>query len=99
MGQFCDMRGFLAFMVLRMISKKNMSGEAIRREIQTRKGAKPSPGTVYPVLKALSEAGLIEEAATKGKTKTYRITPAGRRELSMATRRFVSMFCDMKDEF
>ena len=99
MRDCCDMRGFLSFTVLRLISKKNLSGEGIRAELAVRKGSRPSPGTVYPVLKSLSEAGWIEELKGGGKEKMYRITPSGRRELDSATRKFVAMFCDMKDDF
>jgi len=34
MEKCCDMKGFLSFMVLRLISKQNMSGEEIRKEIE-----------------------------------------------------------------
>jgi len=99
MRKCCDMRGFLSFITLRLISKKQMSGEDIRKELEKRKGTKPSPGTVYPVLKALSEAGWIMEIENSGKEKNYEITKEGKRELKLATRKFVTMFCDMKDEF
>ncbi len=95
----CDMRGFLSFIVLRLISKKNMSGEEIRQEIKKRKGAKPSPGTIYPVLKALNENGFIQEIEKGGKTKRYKLTRKGERELNIATKRFCKIFYDMKEEF
>jgi PadR family transcriptional regulator, regulatory protein PadR len=99
MSHCCDMRGFLSFLVLRLISKKPRSGEDIRKEIEIRKGARPSPGTIYPVLKHLHEHGLIIEMAGKSaKEKKYAITSAGKKELQIATRRFVAMFCDMKEE-
>lgn len=99
MKNCCDMRGFLSFIVLRLISKKNMSGEDLRQELEKRKGTKPSPGTIYPVLKSLSLNGLIEEIHDDGKEKKYKLTPIGRRELKVATKKFVAMFCDMKGEF
>jgi len=93
------MRGFLSFIVLRLISKKNMSGEQLREEIKKRKGAKPSPGTIYPVLKALSESGFIQETKHSGKEKKYKLTRQGQRELKTATGKFCKIFYDMKDEF
>ena len=95
------MRGFLTFTVLRLMVKKQLSGEDLRRELEKRKGSKPSPGTIYPVLKALSGNGLIKEvkSAKARKEKMYRITRSGKRELAVATEKFVAMFCDMKDEF
>ena len=99
MKECCDMRGFLTFIVLKLISKKNMSGEDIRKEMEKRKGTKPSPGTVYPVLKMLNENDFIEEVPNGGKTKKYKLTKKGKRELEVATRKFCEMFYDMKDEF
>ncbi len=99
MNMCCDMKGFLSFLVLRLISKKNMSGEEIREELMKRKGNKPSPGTIYPVLKSLKEKGLIEEINDKGRTKKYRLTKDGRKELDMAIRKFCGIFYDMGDEF
>ncbi len=95
----CDMRGFLSFIVLRLISKKNMSGDEIREELAKRKGRKPSPGTIYPVLKALSENGFIQEIKGRGKTKRYRLTKKGNKELEIATRKFCEIFYDMEGEF
>ena len=76
-----------------------MSGDEVRKEIAKRKGALPSPGTVYPVLKHLAEGGLIEELHDNGKEKKYRLTKAGQRELKIATEKFVTLFCDMKKDF
>lgn len=92
------MRGFLSFLVLRLIGKKPMSGEELRCELEKRKGHKPSPGTIYPVLKSLSECGWIQ-TKDSGKEKKYQLTLAGRKELNDATRRFISIFCDMGEEF
>lgn len=92
------MRGFLSFIVLRLISKKNMSGEDIREEIKKRRGTKPSPGTIYPVLKALSSSGLIEEVKDSGKEKRYALTNIGKKELTISTRKFCEIFYDMRDE-
>ena len=93
------MRGFLSFIVLKLISKKNMSGDDIREELKRRKGTRPSPGTIYPVLKALSESGFIEEIKSSGKIKKYRLTKKGQKELKVATGKFCEIFYDMKDEF
>jgi len=98
MVKCCDMRGFLSFLVLRLIGKKEMSGEEIRQEIEKRKGHKPSPGTIYPVLKALTANGWIQ-TKDSGKEKKYRLTISGRKELNDATRKFISIFCDMGEEF
>jgi len=95
----CDMRGFLSFIVLKLVSKKNMSGEDISQELKKRKGAKPSPGTIYPVLKSLSQNGFIQEVKNRGKMKKYKLTKKGQKELKLATKKFCEIFYDMKDEF
>ena len=93
------MRGFPTFIVLELISKKDMSGEDIRKELEKMKGSKPSPGTIYPVLKVLNENKFIEEVPNGGKTKKYKLTKKGKRELETATRKFCEIFYDMKEEF
>lgn len=93
------MKGFLSFIVLKLISKKNMSGDDIRKELAKRRGSKPSPGTVYPVLKSLSKSGFIIEIKDGGKSKRYKLTKKGRKEARLATRKFCTLFYDMKLEF
>ena len=93
------MRGFLSFTVLRLISKKPMSGDEIRDELEQRKGSRPSPGTIYPVLKSLAERGWIKDMEKSGKEKKYSITPEGKKECIAATERFVALFCDMREDF
>lgn len=91
----CEMKGFLHFLVLKLISRKDLSGEEIRQEIERRRGTKPSPGTIYPVLKSLTEKGLIEETAEKGKEKRYHLTKAGQKEVKAATEKFCCLFQDI----
>ena len=93
------MKGFLSFLVLRLISKGAKSGEELRQEIMKRKGTKPSPGTIYPVLKVLSEDGLIEEIKDTGKEKKYKLTKNGEKEIKIATKKFIETFCDLKEDF
>ena len=92
------MKGFLSFLVLRLINKKNMSGEELRKELEERRGSRPSAGTIYPVLKSLSNKGLIEEIKDSGKEKKYCITKRGQKELEIANIKFIEMFYDMKEE-
>ncbi len=85
------MRGFLGFLILFFLSQKSMHGQEISNEIAKRKGEKPSPGTIYPALKGLREAGFLEEEK-QGKTITYSLTPRGRKALSIAKRKFTRTF-------
>ncbi len=91
----CDMKGFLSYLVLWILSKKSMNGAEIAKELEKRRGSKPSPGTIYPVLKELNKDGLI----TADKNKVYSLTKKGREELSSACSMFCKQFYDMKDMF
>jgi len=99
MTKCCDMRGYLSFLVLRLIKKKTMSGKELTEELAKRKGTKPSPGTIYPVLKELVKNKWIEEVDTEGREKSYQLTAQGKKEVKQATLKFVSIFGDMFDEF
>ena len=87
----CDMRGMLGFLILFLISKKPMHGKELADEITRRKGEKPSPGTLYPAIKIIREAGFIDERK-EGKTITYTLTPSGKKALTVAKRRFCKIF-------
>jgi PadR family transcriptional regulator, regulatory protein PadR len=93
------MRGMLGFLILFLLSKEPMHGQALADEIAKRKGEKPSPGTIYPALKNLREAGFIKEEEEgeedknkDGKTIVYSLTPRGEGALKIAKRRFTRTF-------
>ncbi|MFA6489557.1 MAG: PadR family transcriptional regulator [Candidatus Micrarchaeia archaeon] len=90
-GYCCDMRGMLSFLILFLLSKKPMHGQELSDEIGRRKGEKPSPGTIYPALKALKEHGLIKEKK-EGKTIIYELTAGGKAGLSEAKKHFCRAF-------
>jgi len=85
------MRGFLGFLILFLLSKKSMHGQELADDIARRKGDKPSPGTIYPALKGLREAGFLNEEK-EGKTITYSLTPKGKKALSIAKKKFTRTF-------
>ena len=87
----CDMRGMLSFLMLFLLSKRPMHGQEIAKEIEKRKGEKPSPGTIYPALAALKKAGLIKEKRA-GKAIVYELTPRGSEGLARAKKHFCQMF-------
>lgn len=88
----CDMRGMLGFLILFLLSKKPMHGQELAGEIANRKGEKKlSPGTIYPALKGLREAGFIIEERD-GKTIVYSLTERGENALKMAKRKFIKTF-------
>jgi PadR family transcriptional regulator PadR len=87
----CDMRGLLGFLVLFLVSKKPMHGQEIANELAKRRGDKPSPGTIYPALKNLKDAGFLSEVK-EGITITYSLTSRGERVLELAKNRFTRTF-------
>lgn len=70
-----------------------MNGAEIGRELEKRRGTKPSPGTIYPALKELRKNGLI----TVDENKNYSLTPAGQGELEVACKSFCNIFYDMEE--
>ncbi|HLD62910.1 MAG TPA: PadR family transcriptional regulator [Candidatus Norongarragalinales archaeon] len=90
----CDMRGMLSFLLLFLIEKKPMHGQEIADELEKRRGERPSPGTIYPALKALKEAGFVKEKK-KGKTICYTITERGKAVLKVSKERFCRTFVEV----
>jgi DNA-binding PadR family transcriptional regulator len=93
----CDMRGLLSFLILYLLSKREMYGMEIAGEITKRKAEKPNPGTIYPTLKSLEDRGLIKTYQMEG-MKMYRLTPQGRTGLAEAKRFFIQAYGDIVRE-
>ncbi len=89
----CEMKGFLSFLILWMLSKEKMSGAELAMELQKRKGSKPSPGTIYPALKELKDKGLIE----CDKKKRYSLSKRGKKELDVSLNAFFGIFSDVDE--
>jgi DNA-binding PadR family transcriptional regulator len=90
----CDMRGMLSFLILFLLSKKQMNGQELASEIEKRKGEKPSPGTIYPALKSLREIGFISEKK-EGKAISYTLTEKGKKALKISKEMFCRTFMDI----
>ncbi|UCE75319.1 MAG: PadR family transcriptional regulator [Methanomassiliicoccales archaeon] len=89
----CRMKGFLNFLILWLISKEKMTGAEIAVELEKRKGHKPSPGTIYPVLKELKDKGLL----SMDDNKRYSLTKQGKKELEIGLNTFFETFCDIDE--
>jgi len=89
----CGMKGFLSYLILWIVSKGGKNGAEIARELEKRRGEKPSPGTIYPALKELKERGLL----SVDNNKKYSLTKKGEKELKSACSLFCQMFYDIKD--
>lgn len=71
-------RGALKSLVLSCLYEKQMYVYEIIKTIQTKTNGfyKPSPGSIYPVLKSLIKEGLVESFEENGK-KFYKLTQKG----------------------
>jgi DNA-binding PadR family transcriptional regulator len=87
------MKGFLSFLILWLISKKEMTGAEITEELEKRKGHRPSPGTIYPVLKYLTNKELLDV----DENKKYSLTKKGEEELEMSLTQFFDTFSDVDE--
>lgn len=79
-------RGFLRLYLLKLIGKApaGISGYALMKQIEEETGFwRPSPGSIYPLLGALEESGLIQHRV-EGDKKFYSLTEKGRESLSRA---------------
>ena len=89
----CEMKGFLSFLILWLVSKKSMTGSEIALELERRKGTRPSPGTIYPALKFLKDKELLDV----DKTKRYSLSTKGKKELDAHLKWFFATFCDVDE--
>ena len=87
------MKGFLSFLILWLVSKKKMTGAEITEELEKRRGQRPSPGTIYPVLKYLTEIELLKV----DDDKKYSLTKKGEKELDLSLNHFFDTFCDIDE--
>lgn len=80
-------------MILWLVSKESRTGAEIALELEKRKGHRPSPGTIYPVLKDLKDKGLL----TVDDHKRYSLSNKGKRELKVHLNTFFDTFCDIEE--
>ncbi len=75
------LRGFLRSLILTLLKKKSMHGYELIKEIKEKTFFwKPSPGTIYPLLKKLEKEGLIRKKKEKRKF-VYFLTKKGEKEV------------------
>jgi len=70
-----------------------MTGAEIALELEKRKGKKPSPGTIYPVLKNMKEKKLL----SIGENKRYTLTEKGKKSLEAHLDAFIRTFYDIDE--
>lgn len=72
-------RGDVRAAIIALLAEEPMHGYQIMGEITERSGGvwRPSPGSVYPTLQALEDAGLVTATTTDGR-RVYQLTEEGR---------------------
>lgn len=93
----CDMRGMLSFLIMHVLSKKDMYGSEIADALAKRKADKPNPGTLYPTLKDMEKRGVVQ-SYKDGNLKYYRLTKEGREGLQKAKDFFIQAYGDILEE-
>ncbi len=91
------MGGFLTFLILHELKKKELCGDELANIIGRRKGSKLTPGTIYPALKKLRDYKLIK-LKQKGRKKNYSLTKKGEKELKEMYKAFRQLFKGLKSK-
>ena len=89
----CGSKGFLSFLILWLVRGEAMTGAEIASELEKRRGRKPSPGTIYPVLKHLKETNIL----SIDRHKRYSLTENGHKALEGHLDSFIRTFYDIDE--
>jgi DNA-binding PadR family transcriptional regulator len=89
----CKTKGPLSFLVLWELNKRSMTGAELATELKKRKGKKPSPGTIYPLLKHMKDANLV----SMDENKSYSLTKQGKKTLEQHLQAFLQTFYDIDE--
>jgi DNA-binding PadR family transcriptional regulator len=73
-------RGILKLVLLKLLAERERHGYDLMQIFAKRGWGAPGPGSVYPVLNALEEEGLVTSRA-EGDRRVYEITEKGRKHL------------------
>ena len=91
-------KGFLAYAVLRILSRTPMSGSELMEDVEKRTGWRPSPGSIYPLLRRFRDRDAIEQVeAEEAGLKRFTLTEKGEellkeyREREVFRKKFHSM--------
>jgi DNA-binding PadR family transcriptional regulator len=94
------LRGHLNHIILELIRERPRHGYDVIKGIEARFDGlySPSAGSVYPILQALEDQGLLTSAPESGR-KVYAVTTAGEKELSANKDRFSEMRERLRQHF
>jgi len=93
--KYIDVKGFLRFHILNLLSKRKLCGDDLADIIGNRKYGKLTPGTIYPALKYLRGNKLIV-FKQKGRKKIYSLTKKGTGEYKITKRIFKKIIKEIK---
>ena len=74
-------RGILKFVILKLLAESSRHGYDLMRVFAERGWGSGRPGSIYPILGALEEEGLVT-GRTEGDRRVYEITEKGQRHLN-----------------
>jgi DNA-binding PadR family transcriptional regulator len=74
-------RGILKFVILKLLAESSRHGYDLMRVFAERGWSSGRPGSIYPILNALAEEGLVTSRA-EGERRIYEITEKGQRHLN-----------------
>lgn len=82
MGRRFFRYGELPLVLLALVERRSLGAYELMKELERlfAPAYRPSPGSVYPALRALSEEGMVD--AVEGAATTYRASDAGRQALA-----------------
>jgi formylmethanofuran dehydrogenase subunit E len=70
-------KGYQKLMVLKELSKSDLSGYSLMKRLEELSGKKPSPGYIYPLLKELTDSNYVSKKSD-GRKNIYSILKKGR---------------------
>lgn len=90
--------GLIRIHVLLHASHEEIFGLAMMRELEHH-GYRIGPGTLYPLLRGLEQAGLLRRAGQSGvgRRRLYRITAAGRKALARAREKVDELYTELHE--
>ena len=90
--------GLLQMQLLWLISKKDIHGYELMKELEIIKGKKITQGTLYPTLQKLEKHGYIK-GHTEDNRVTYKITQTGKAIMNETSTDFIKTFFGIFHDF
>lgn len=90
-----EFKGFLSFLILHELKQHSLCGDELAEKIGRRKGAKLTPGTIYPTLKHLRKLKYVRYKKD-GRKKYYSLREEGESALEDLYDKFAKYFWGLK---